>query len=67
MLSACDATATAGGHNCLWLHVRASDEAAQKLYQGDGFVEVERDKQPGFFRLGGGPVPKPRILMRKQL
>jgi ribosomal protein S18 acetylase RimI-like enzyme len=74
MLGACDATIAAaggdvgdGGHSCIWLHVRASDEAAQKLYEGNGYVEVGRDKQPGFFRFGGAPVPKPRVLMKKQL
>jgi ribosomal protein S18 acetylase RimI-like enzyme len=66
MLVACDAAARQKDHQCIWLHVRQSDAAAQQLYAGYGYQEQDRDKPKiGLFGLGGGSSKTTaRILMK---
>lgn len=62
LLTAASAATLASGHKELYLHVKQSDAAAQKLYLGGGHQEVSKDG--GFVVFKG---IKPRILMRKSL
>lgn len=70
MLEACDTAARQAGQDCIWLHVRKADAAAQQLYAGYAYQEQDRDKPKAAlfgFGVGGGGNLRPRILMRRQL
>jgi ribosomal protein S18 acetylase RimI-like enzyme len=70
MLAAADDAAQAAGQAVVWLHVRSADEAAQALYTGFGYEEVDRDAPKlGLFGLGGSGSgsSKARVLMRRRL
>lgn len=69
MLAACDEAVQQNNQQCIWLHVRQSDPAAQQLYAGYAYQEDGRDKpKVGFFGIGGNSSKnRPRILMRRTL
>eukprot|EP00775_Hariotina_reticulata_P007438 gene7438-7647_t len=67
MLQACDEVVRARDQSSIWLHVRQADAAAQQLYGGFGYLEVDRDKPKlALFGMSSSKT-RPRILMKRQL
>ena len=69
MLGACDEAVQQHGQQCIWLHVRQADAAAQQLYAGYGYQEQDRDKPAtGLFGFGrSSSNVRPRLLLCRQL